>query len=55
MMMLATILSLDLFNANDLKEGANPFVDPDVGMRDMFGNMPSHPPFLKQNSNFSLA
>ena len=55
MMMLATILSWDLFNANELEEGGNPFVDPDVGMRDMFGHMPSHPPFFKQNSNISLA
>lgn len=38
MMMFATMSSWDSFNANELEEGGNPCVSPDVGVKNKLGN-----------------
>jgi hypothetical protein len=39
MIMFATISSWDLFNGKNGRKEGNPFVDPDIGVRDKLGNM----------------
>lgn len=54
MMMVASISAYEFFNAYELEQGGNPFVDANVSVRHMLSNMHALPSPFKNNYNLTL-